>query len=136
MRLCSVGPGSVITYQGLAAAIGEPKGSRAVGNAMATNPVPLYAPCHRVIRSDLNVGNYGGGVAAKVKLLKAEGFEIGRDMNLAEHGVLGHRMTKIYCRPDCSAAQRAAVANMLVYADVAHARAAGLRACKLCGGDH
>ncbi|HXW85032.1 MAG TPA: methylated-DNA--[protein]-cysteine S-methyltransferase [Candidatus Binataceae bacterium] len=131
-RLCKVGPGSVITYQGLAAAIGQPSGPRAVGNAMATNPVPLYVPCHRVISSDGTVGKYGGGVATKVTLLRTEGFEIEPDLRFGEHSVMGHRGTHIYCRATCSAARRARIANVTIFADSAHAREAGLRACKLC----
>src|SRR6516164_9981196 len=61
VRLRRVPAGSVISYQGLAAAIGVPSGQRAIGNTVASNPVPIYVPCHRVIRSDGSLGNYGGG---------------------------------------------------------------------------
>ena len=131
-RLRAVAPGSVITYQGLAKAIGQPNGPRAVGNAMATNPVPLYVPCHRVVSSDGTVGKYGGGVATKVKLLRTEGFEIAPNLKFGGHSVIGHRGTHIYCRATCSAAKRAQIANVTIFADSAHAREAGLRACKLC----
>ncbi len=122
----------MITYQGLAAAIGEPSGQRAIGNSMAHNPVPLYVPCHRVVRSDGTVGNYGGGVERKLKLLGIEGFRVGRDRRIPAEAVVGHTATRIYCRPGCSAAERASAAHVLVFADAAHARGAGMRACQIC----
>lgn len=128
----TVPPGSVITYQALAAAVGAPAGQRAIGNTMATNPVPLYVPCHRVIRSDGTVGNYGGGVARKLKLLRAEGFSMDRDYRIPAGSVMGHLVTRIFCRPQCHAAMRADKAKSVIFADPARARTAGLRGCKLC----
>ncbi|MGH7813451.1 MAG: methylated-DNA--[protein]-cysteine S-methyltransferase [Candidatus Binataceae bacterium] len=81
-RLRKVPPGSVISYAALAAAIGHPDSQRAIGNTMASNPVPIFVPCHRVVRSDGSLGNYGGGVSAKAKLLRIEGVEIDRDMRV------------------------------------------------------
>jgi methylated-DNA-[protein]-cysteine S-methyltransferase len=66
--------GSVMTYGGLAAALGAPGASRAVGNAMASNPFALIIPCHRVIRSGGGLGGFGGGgPAMKRRLLEQEG---------------------------------------------------------------
>ncbi len=130
--LRKVPAGAVITYHGLAAAAGNPDAQRAIGTTMATNPIPIFVPCHRVIRSDGTIGNYGGGVDNKIKLLRAEGFEVGRDLRLPARAVMGHRHTRIFCRPDCSAARRASSDNALIYADSQHARHEGLRACKLC----
>lgn len=128
----AVPPGSVITYQALAAAVGAPSGQRAVGNTMAINPVPLYVPCHRVIRSDGTVGEYGGGAERKLRLLRTEGFRVDRDKRLPASAVLGHLRTHIFCRPRCCAAARADRARMLIFADSEHARGAGMRACKMC----
>lgn len=128
----TVPPGSVITYQALAAAVGAPSGQRAIGNTMATNPVPLYVPCHRVIRSDGTIGNYGGGVSRKIKLLRAEGFSVARDHRLPAGSVMGHLVTHIFCRPQCHAAMRADPAKAVIFANSSRARSAGLRACKLC----
>ncbi len=47
--LRKVPAGAVITYQGLAAAAGNPDAQRAIGTTMATNPIPIFVPCHRVI---------------------------------------------------------------------------------------
>jgi methylated-DNA-[protein]-cysteine S-methyltransferase len=65
--------GHVLTYQGIAAAIGQPKASRAVGNALGRNPVPVIVPCHRVVRSDGSMGWYTGGAHIKEALLDIEG---------------------------------------------------------------
>jgi methylated-DNA-[protein]-cysteine S-methyltransferase len=65
--------GRVITYGGLATALGAPKAARAVGNAMAANPFALIIPCHRVIRSGGDLGGFGGGPVMKRKLLEQEG---------------------------------------------------------------
>jgi O-6-methylguanine DNA methyltransferase len=132
ISLRTVPAGAVITYQGLAVAVGHPNSQRAIGTTMATNPVPIFVPCHRVIRSDGTIGNYGGGVENKLKLLRAEGFEVGRDLRLPAQAVLGHRQTKIFCRPECSAAKRADATRSLIFADARAAGRAGLRACKLC----
>jgi len=69
-----VGFGRTITYSGLARRIGNPKASRAVGGAMAANPMPLIIPCHRVLRSDGELGGFSapGGVAIKKRLLEHE----------------------------------------------------------------
>jgi len=131
-KLRKVPLGSVVTYQGLASAVGAPDGQRAIGNAMGSNPIPIYVPCHRVIKSDLSIGNYGGGVPRKLKLLRAEGFAVGPDMRVPKDAVMGHQRTHIYCRPNCSAAQRADMGRVFIFADPERARRAGLRACKIC----
>jgi len=131
-KLRKVPLGSVVTYQGLARALGAPDAQRAVGTAMGTNPVPIYVPCHRVIKSDLSIGNYGGGVERKLKLLRAEGFSVGKDLRVPERAVMGHQVTHIYCRPQCPAARRADTGRMYIFADSEKARGAGLRACKIC----
>jgi methylated-DNA-[protein]-cysteine S-methyltransferase len=64
--------GYVSTYSRIAKSIGIPKGARAVGNALATNPFPLVIPCHRAIRADGNLGGFGGGFEMKKRLLENE----------------------------------------------------------------
>jgi methylated-DNA-[protein]-cysteine S-methyltransferase len=68
--------GSVSTYRRIAAHLGIPRGARAVGNALATNPFPIVIPCHRAIRSDCSLGGYQGGLAMKRALLMQEGVDI------------------------------------------------------------
>ena len=65
--------GSVSTYSLIARHLGNPKGARAVGTALATNPFPLVIPCHRAIRSDGTLGGYQGGLGMKRTLLAMEG---------------------------------------------------------------
>ena len=65
--------GQTITYGDLAARAGRPKAARAVGSAMATNPIAIIVPCHRVLPTGGGVGQFGGGVPAKEWLLRREG---------------------------------------------------------------
>jgi methylated-DNA-[protein]-cysteine S-methyltransferase len=71
--LARVSYGRTVTYGELAARVGQPRGARAVGQAMARNPVPLVIPCHRVVASGGGLGGYGGGLALKRRLLDLEG---------------------------------------------------------------
>jgi len=50
--------------------------ARAVGQAVGSNPLPIMVPCHRVIASDLSLTGFGGGLRAKVALLKLEGIDV------------------------------------------------------------
>jgi AraC family transcriptional regulator of adaptative response/methylated-DNA-[protein]-cysteine methyltransferase len=61
--------GAVVTYEDVAAHIGMPRASRAVGNAVGNNPISFVIPCHRVIRKTAEFGNYGGGRARKRAIL-------------------------------------------------------------------
>jgi len=65
--------GAIVTYKDLAVATDNPGAVRAVGTAMATNPIPIVVPCHRVVRSGGSLGNYGGGPETKAWLLRHEG---------------------------------------------------------------
>jgi len=64
--------GTVVSYKELAELSGYPKAVRAVGSVMAKNPFPLIIPCHRVIKSDSSLGNYGPGKKLKEHFLKLE----------------------------------------------------------------
>lgn len=66
-------PGETATYGELAMRVGNPRAARAVGTAMATNPIPIVLPCHRVVPATGGIGNYGGGVERKAALLALEG---------------------------------------------------------------
>jgi methylated-DNA-[protein]-cysteine S-methyltransferase len=132
LRLRTVPPGAVITYQGLAAAVGDRDAQRAVGNTMASNPIPIFIPCHRVIRSDGSIGNYGGGVRRKIVLLRNEGFPVPGNLRLPPQAVLGHYRSRIFCRPECPTVKRGELVNHLIFADATHARHAGMRPCGVC----
>ena len=70
--------GKVKTYKQVAIGINKPKSARAVANACGKNPYAPQIPCHRVIRTDGNLGGYSGkgGIKTKKKLLKKEGFQL------------------------------------------------------------
>jgi O-6-methylguanine DNA methyltransferase len=66
--------GQTRTYGWVAAQIGRPAAVRAVGTALRKNPVPVFIPCHRVVRSDGQLGQYAlGGTEVKRAILEAEG---------------------------------------------------------------
>lgn len=77
--------GETVTYTEIARRIGRPKASRAVGNALGRNPVPIIVPCHRVVRTDRTLGGYTGGLRYKRALLDIEG----RTDLLRSHGQTG-----------------------------------------------
>jgi methylated-DNA-[protein]-cysteine S-methyltransferase len=72
-RTARIPYGSVATYSEVAADAGSPRGSRAAGNALGANPIPIVVPCHRVVRRSLDLGGYGGGLERKAYLLELEG---------------------------------------------------------------
>ncbi len=67
-------PGETITYGDLAARVGSPGGARAVGQAMAKNPLPIVVPCHRVLAAGGGIGGFSapGGASTKRRLLAIE----------------------------------------------------------------
>jgi methylated-DNA-[protein]-cysteine S-methyltransferase len=65
--------GNLVSYGDIARRIGQPKGSRAVGQALGRNPIPIVIPCHRVIAAGGRIGGYTGGLAIKRRLLRLEG---------------------------------------------------------------
>jgi AraC family transcriptional regulator of adaptative response/methylated-DNA-[protein]-cysteine methyltransferase len=70
--LLSVGFGTTMSYQEVATSIGLPKAVRAVANAVGDNPVSLFIPCHRIVKSDGSLGGYLWGVAKKQSILDWE----------------------------------------------------------------
>jgi methylated-DNA-[protein]-cysteine S-methyltransferase len=66
--------GDVSTYAGVAAAAGSPRATRAAGNALGANPMPVIVPCHRVLRTGGQLGGYTGGLERKEFLLRLEGM--------------------------------------------------------------
>jgi len=65
--------GGVLSYMEVAGEAGSPRGSRAAGNALGANPIPIVIPCHRVLHSGGRIGGYGGGLERKRWLLELEG---------------------------------------------------------------
>jgi methylated-DNA-[protein]-cysteine S-methyltransferase len=71
-RTARIPYGSVASYGDVAAGVGTPRGARAVGNALGSNPIPVVVPCHRVVRTGGAIGGYGGGLSRKRFLLALE----------------------------------------------------------------
>ena len=70
--------GTTISYAELAARVGNPRASRAVGSANGRNEICIVIPCHRVIAADGTLGGFGGGLWRKDWLLKHEAEVVGR----------------------------------------------------------
>ena len=115
--------GDVRSYAQLATSIGAPKAARAVGNALAANPVPLIVPCHRIVRGDGTWGNYALGPRLKTALLELE-----RRVPL----LIGCVTTRIVCRRGCAHEQRVREDRRVVFASVGDARSVGYRPCLAC----
>src|SRR5450759_5374604 len=127
--------GEVRPYGWVAREIGRPAAMRAVGTALANNPIPYFIPCHRVVRMDGQIGNYGGGgPEAKRSILTMEGVRVKRLEELAREGkrYQGVKTTGIFCYPTCHTGRRALEKNIVWLHDEASARAAGFRPCKVC----
>src|SRR6266849_1200253 len=125
--------GQVRPYGWIAREIGHPAAVRAVGTALANNPIPYFIPCHRVVRTDGVIGNYGGGgPEAKRNILTLEGVELKRLESLARSGLRyeGVRSTKVFCFPTCQHGRRARAENFVYFHDEVEARAAGYRPCR------
>lgn len=71
----SVPAGRVVTYGELAVIAGCPRAARAIGRVMATNPLPIFIPCHRVV-GRTGPGGFGPGLRCKQQLLRVEGVKL------------------------------------------------------------
>jgi O-6-methylguanine DNA methyltransferase len=126
--------GEVRPYAWIAREIGHPRALRAVGSALHRNPIPLLIPCHRVVRSDGAVGQYGLGDEAKRTVLASEGIDVPSLDRLARSGTryYGSDSTHIYCFPTCRHARRVTPAHLVQFRSPEQAQSAGYRPCKVC----
>jgi O-6-methylguanine DNA methyltransferase len=126
--------GEVRSYAWIAAAIGRPGAVRAVGSALGRNPVPVVIPCHRVVRTDGQIGDYVWGSPVKRTILTSEGLDIDEVERLGAAGVhfTGSDTTHIFCVPTCKDARRTTAAHTVRFRSAAAARAAGYRPCLHC----
>ena len=127
-------PGEVRPYSWIAKEIGNPKAVRAVGTALARNPVPIVVPCHRVVRNDGHLGNYYYGTEVKRAVLAAEGADVDALDQLAERGIrlTGSDTTHIFCNPTCRDARRTTARHQVEFRSEREAREAGYRPCLHC----
>jgi O-6-methylguanine DNA methyltransferase len=115
--------GEVRSYKWIAEQLGRPDAARAVGGAMAGNPVPLIVPCHRVVKTDGGLGGYSFGLIQKEALLNLE-------RSTAPY--VGCASTRIFCRKGCTHERRIRDGGRIHFASGADATASGYRACQVC----
>jgi len=127
--------GEVRPYAWVAEQIGHPRAQRAVGTALAHNPIPFVIPCHRVVRSDGHIGQYGaGGPSAKRAVLASEGVDPDELERLASRGVrfMGSDTTHIFCFPTCRNARRIRAEHRTSFRTWQDALQDGYRPCRVC----
>jgi len=135
MKAAEIPRGEVRPYGWVAGELGSPGAVRAVGTALARNPVPLIVPCHRVVRSDGSLGDYSLGEATnKPRLLRDEGVDIDALRGLARRGVryVGSDTTHVFCHPSCRHARRIGVRHRVEFRTGRQAVTAGYRPCRHC----
>lgn len=115
--------GEVRSYKWIAEQLGKPDAARAVGGAMAGNPVPLIVPCHRVVKTNGGLGGYSFGLVQKEVLLKLE---------RSTTPYVGCASTKIFCRKGCAHERRIGEGGPIHFASGSDAAASGYRACQMC----
>jgi len=134
-KTAEIPTGEVRPYGWIAKEIGKPGAVRAVGSALAKNPIPVVVPCHRVVRSDGKLGNYSlGDPSNKRVLLEAEGLDLNTYESLADRGIrfTGSDTTKIFCNPSCGPAVRTMAEHRVEFRSESDAREHGYRPCKVC----
>jgi O-6-methylguanine DNA methyltransferase len=121
--------GEARPYAWVAREAGSPDASRAVGNVMANNPVPLLVPCHRVVKNDGRTGSYAFGAGEKERLLEQEGVS---PEELLRAPYVGTPTTGTVCHATCRNARRIHPENRCPFRSVAQAVTAGFRPCRVC----
>ena len=128
-------PGTVRPYAWVAREIGRPRAVRAVGTALARNPVPLVIPCHRVVRSDGDTGRYalGDGETDKVTLLHGEGVDVAEvRRRVTERCFWSEEGDTTFCLPYCFAAHPLPDRRFIRFESVREALSRGLEPCSTC----
>lgn len=115
--------GEVRSYKWIAEQLGQPAAARAVGGAMAGNPVPIIVPCHRVVRSDGGLGGYSFGLVRKETFL---------DLERRSSPYVGCATSRILCRRGCARERRIQGGARIPFLALADALASGYRPCQTC----
>lgn len=135
LKALEIPRGEVRPYAWVAREIGSPKAVRAVGTALAHNPIPLFIPCHRVVRSDGTLGQYSmGGSDIKRAILTAEGLDPDVLDLMAQPRMryIGNDTTHVFCFPTCHGVRDIADQHRVYFPSEREAAAAGYRPCKSC----
>ncbi len=134
-KTLEIPPGEVRSYRWVAKEIGAERAARAVGTALAKNPIPFLIPCHRVIRADGRIGRYsGGGPGVKAKVLEFEGVDLEGLERLAARRIrfVANGPSKIFCLPSCHVARRVSAGDSAYFATQGDAVRRGYRPCRQC----
>jgi O-6-methylguanine DNA methyltransferase len=135
MTTATIPRGEVRPYGWVAREVRRPTAVRAVGSAVARNPVPLIIPCHRVVRTDGHIGNYSlGGPHNKEELLEHEGASPDWLEDLASRHirVRGDATTGVYHLPTCHVVRPAADSDVVDFRTSEDARGQGYVPCEVC----
>jgi O-6-methylguanine DNA methyltransferase len=126
--------GEVRPYGWIAREIGRPGAVRAVGSALNKNPIPLIIPCHRVVKSDGQLGEYAFGPSMKRVLLASEGLDVEQIEALARARVrfVGDEATGQFCLPSCQQVRGRPLSALQRLPTAAAARSAGYLPCPSC----
>jgi O-6-methylguanine DNA methyltransferase len=133
-KAAEVASGSARPYRWVARELGAPGATRAVGNALGRNPVPLLIPCHRIIRTDCTTGGYVFGSDAKRTLLEGEGLDFAAIETVTRRGFryIGCD-AGWFCLPTCgNVARQIDDPGYMGLRSVEEAHAHGLRPCRQC----
>lgn len=127
--------GEVRSYQWVAKEIGARRAVRAVGTALAGNPISFLIPCHRVVRTDGRIGHYSaGGPGVKAKLLAFEGVDLVGLARLATRRIrfVGNGTSKSLCLPSCHSARSIPEQNVVYFTTQREALRKRYRPCRNC----
>ncbi len=128
--------GAVMSYQGLAAAMGQPKAVRAVAQALGHNPLAIVIPCHRVIGQTGHLTGYAGGLERKCTLLSHEGIPLltrpGGVFINKERMYVGWRTARAYCKPHCPSLVGLAPGDRILMSPRALATQRDFVPCDMC----
>lgn len=132
--------GTVVTYQGIAETIGQPKAVRAVAQALRYNPVPIHIPCHRVIGSDGSLTGYAGNlVEIKKQILAVEGIpvvETTRGLSIPKKSMyVGWRHDRCFCLPHCSSLKDQSAGDRAFIPSRVRAEEMHYQPCDVCRPD-
>jgi methylated-DNA-[protein]-cysteine S-methyltransferase len=128
--------GAVMSYQGVAAAIGQPKAVRAVAQALRRNPLAIVIPCHRVVGQSGHLTGYAGGLETKRALLAHEGVPLlvrphGAFVDKA-HMYVGWRASRSYCQPHCPSLAEITPDDTLLLSPQAVSAQTAFSPCDVC----
>lgn len=134
LKALEIPRGEVRPYAWIAREIGRPGAVRAVGNALNGNPVPLLIPCHRVVQTSGQLGDYVFGSQLKREVLSAEGAAPEVLEALARAGIryLGDLNDHSFCLPTCAGLHVRNDIPLVRFHNEREARAAGFHPCDAC----